>query len=38
VIGPAIHKTRADVAEVFARTLGSDPNDDDIHHLARVQA
>ena len=37
VIGPAIHKTRGDVAEVFARTLGSDPNDDDIHHLATVQ-
>jgi L-lactate dehydrogenase complex protein LldF len=37
VIGPAIHKTRADVAAVFARTLGSDPNDDDIHHLAHVQ-
>ena len=37
VIGPAIHKTRADVAAVFARTLGSDPNDDDIHHLATVQ-
>jgi L-lactate dehydrogenase complex protein LldF len=37
IIGPAIHKTRADVAEVFARTLGSDPNDDDILHLARVQ-
>jgi L-lactate dehydrogenase complex protein LldF len=36
VIGPAIHKTRADVAEVFARTLGSDPSDDDIPHLAKV--
>ena len=37
VTGPAIHKTRADVAEVFARTLGSDPDDDDVHHLAEVQ-
>jgi L-lactate dehydrogenase complex protein LldF len=37
VIAPAIHKTRADVAELFARTLGSDPNDDDIPHLASVQ-
>jgi L-lactate dehydrogenase complex protein LldF len=37
VIGPAIHKTRGDVAAVFARTLGADPNDDDIHNLARVQ-
>jgi L-lactate dehydrogenase complex protein LldF len=37
VIGPAIHKTREDVAEVFARNLGSDPNDTDIPHLASVQ-
>jgi L-lactate dehydrogenase complex protein LldF len=37
IIGPAIHKTRGDVAEVFARKLGSDPNNDDIHYLATVQ-
>jgi L-lactate dehydrogenase complex protein LldF len=37
VIGPAIHKTREDVAEVFARTLGSDPIDTDIPYLASVQ-
>jgi L-lactate dehydrogenase complex protein LldF len=37
VIGPAIHKTRFDVPEVFARNLGSDPNDTDIPHLASVQ-
>jgi L-lactate dehydrogenase complex protein LldF len=37
VIAPAIHKTRADVAAVFARTLGSDPDDDDVPHLAHVQ-
>src|ERR1700754_2698186 len=37
VVVPAVHKTRGDVAEVFARTLGSDANDDDIHHLAQVQ-
>ena len=37
IVGPAIHKTRGDVAAVFARTLGSDPDDDDIHHLAHVQ-
>ena len=37
VIGPAIHKTRGDVAELFARTLGSDPDNDDIHYLATQQ-
>jgi len=37
IIGPAIHKTRYDVAEVFARAYGTDPNDDDIHHLATAQ-
>ena len=37
IVGPAIHKTRGDVAELFARTLGSDPEDDDIPHLAHVQ-
>jgi L-lactate dehydrogenase complex protein LldF len=37
IIGPAIHKTRSDVAEVFARELGSDPNNDDIHYLATTQ-
>jgi len=37
ITGPAIHKTRADVAKVFASTLGSDPTADDIHKLATVQ-
>ena len=37
IVGPAIHKTRGDVAELFARTLGSDPEDDDVHYLANVQ-
>jgi L-lactate dehydrogenase complex protein LldF len=37
IIGPAVHKTRGDVAEVFARELGSDPNNDDIHYLANIQ-
>jgi L-lactate dehydrogenase complex protein LldF len=37
IIAPAIHKTRGDVAEVFARELGSDPNNDDIHYLATTQ-
>jgi L-lactate dehydrogenase complex protein LldF len=37
IIGPAFHKTRGDVAELFARELGSDPNNDDIHYLAKTQ-
>lgn len=37
VVVPAVHKLRGDVAAVFARTLGSDPQDDDIHHLAQTQ-
>ena len=32
-----MHKTRLDVAEVFARTLGTDPENDDIHYLAESQ-
>jgi L-lactate dehydrogenase complex protein LldF len=32
-----VHKLRSDVAQVFAEHLGSDPNDDDVHHLAEVQ-
>ncbi len=37
IVGPAIHKTRHDVAEVFARTYGSDPNSEDVHYLAHQQ-
>jgi L-lactate dehydrogenase complex protein LldF len=37
VVVPAVHKTRADVADVFARTLGTDPHNDDIHFLAETQ-
>ena len=33
---PAIHKLRGDVAELFARTLGSDPDIDDPHYLNGV--
>jgi L-lactate dehydrogenase complex protein LldF len=33
---PAIHKTRRDVAQVFARTIGTDPSDDDPHHLTEL--
>ncbi|MFC6049437.1 LUD domain-containing protein, partial [Methylobacterium hispanicum] len=37
VVVPAAHKTRFDVAEVFARTLGTDPDNDDAHYLAESQ-
>src|SRR5712672_584110 len=31
IVFPAVHKTRQDVARVFAGTVGSDPNNDDPH-------
>src|ERR1700742_544099 len=37
IVVPAVHKLAGDVAEVFARTIGTDPNDHDIHHLAEAQ-
>lgn len=37
IVVPAVHKLRSDVAEVFARTLGTDPNNDDVHYLAEQQ-
>lgn len=37
IVVPAVHKTRGDVAEVFARAYGSDPNNDDVHYLAEQQ-
>jgi len=33
---PSVHKLRTDVAEVFAKTIGTDPKDSDIHHLAEA--
>src|SRR5580704_16518091 len=36
IVFPAIHKTRKDVAELFARTVGTDPNNDDPHFLTEV--
>jgi L-lactate dehydrogenase complex protein LldF len=36
IIGPAIHKTRKDVARLFARTIGTDPNNDDPHYLTEA--
>ena len=37
VVVPAVHKLRTDVAKVFAATIGSDPDNDDPHHLAGAQ-
>jgi L-lactate dehydrogenase complex protein LldF len=34
VVVPAVHKLRTDVAEVFAKTIGTDPDNDDVHYLA----
>ena len=37
VVVPSVHKMRSDVAEVFSRTIGSDPDNDDAHYLAGQQ-
>jgi L-lactate dehydrogenase complex protein LldF len=37
VVVPAVHKLRTDVAEVFAKTLGTDPDNSDVHYLAEAQ-
>ena len=37
VVVPSVHKLRSDVAEVFARTLGTDADNDDPHYLAESQ-
>ena len=37
IVVPAVHKLRSDVAEVFARTLGTDPANHDVHYLAESQ-
>jgi L-lactate dehydrogenase complex protein LldF len=36
IVMPAIHKTRGDVAKIFARTIGTDPNNDDPHSLTEA--
>jgi L-lactate dehydrogenase complex protein LldF len=36
IVFPSIHKTRQDVAELFARKIGTDPNNDDPHFLTEV--
>src|SRR5246500_3187818 len=37
VVVPAVHKLKSDVVQVFARTIGSDPDNTDVHYLAQVQ-
>src|SRR6516225_4661915 len=37
VVLPAVHKLRTDVAEVFARTIGTDSANSDVHYLAEAQ-
>lgn len=36
IVMPAIEKTTEDVAKLFAKTIGTDPNDDDPHSLANA--
>ncbi len=37
VVVPAVHKLRTDVAQVFSRTIGTDPGNSDVHYLAEAQ-
>lgn len=37
IVVPATHKLRTDVAAVFAKTLGTDPDNSDVHYLAEQQ-
>ncbi len=37
VVVPAVHKLRTDVAQVFSRTIGTDPGNSDVHYLAESQ-
>jgi L-lactate dehydrogenase complex protein LldF len=37
VVVPAVHKLRTDVAKVFARTIGTDPDNSNVHYLAEAQ-
>ena len=36
-MAPAVHKLRSDVSQVFERTLGAEPGNDDVYYLARTQ-
>ena len=37
IVVPAVHKLRTDVAQVFARTIGTDPDNSNVHYLAESQ-
>lgn len=37
MVVPAVHKLRTDVAELFGRTIGTDPGNADVHYLAERQ-
>src|ERR1700730_15394125 len=37
VVVPAVHKLRTDVAAVFSRAIGTDPDNSDVHYLAEAQ-
>ena len=37
IVVPAVHKLRTDVADVFARTIGTDATNSDVHYLAEAQ-
>ncbi len=37
IVVPAVHKLHGDVSKVFARTIGAEPGNDDIHYLAETQ-
>jgi L-lactate dehydrogenase complex protein LldF len=37
VVVPAVHKLRTDVAAEFAKTIGTDPDNSDVHYLAEAQ-
>ena len=37
IVVPAVHKLRGDVAEVFGRTIGTDPANSDVAYLAESQ-
>jgi L-lactate dehydrogenase complex protein LldF len=37
VVVPAVHKLRTDVAQVFAKMIGTDPDNSDVHYLAESQ-
>jgi L-lactate dehydrogenase complex protein LldF len=37
IVMPAVHKLRGDVAQVFGRTIGTDPGNSDVFYLAEGQ-